>query len=304
MNTVRTTPDQMVVVGRRRPVPVHVREIWTYRELLWGLTHKELKVRYKHSVVGFAWSMIQPVFLLAIYSIAFSVLGAGFERFPIWLLCGLIVWTFVSTSLVTSVQSVTANAYLVSKVRFPRAVLPLATVGSAGVHLLLQLIAFGIVLAVSRHPVDWAYMWLLVPATLTAVLLCGAMALLLSASNVKSRDTQHLLDLAMLGWFWLTPIIYQYARVTTFLDSKGIAAGLALVNPFTPIIIAFQRAIYGTPSLTVGSDSAATQLALLPDESQWWYLRNLSVVAVVSLVMIVIALNVFDRAEANFAEDL
>lgn len=288
--------EEMIVVGRHRTIREHVTEIWRYRELLVGLTRKELKVRYKDSVLGFVWSMIQPVFLLAVYAVVFSILGAGFARFPIWLLCGLVLWNFVSTCLATSVQSITANAYLVSKVRFPRAVLPLSNVSAALVHLGLQLVALSIVLAVSRHGVAWDYVWLLVPAIITITTLCSALSVMLAALNVKARDTQHLLDLAMLAWFWLTPIIYEYARGASGIDGKGLPAGLMLINPITPVVICFQRALYGR--------SFVDQTLLLPDNGPLWYLRNVAIVFVVSVGLLCVALRAFDRAEANFAEDL
>lgn len=305
MSGVRITPDEMVIVGARRSLGRHISEIWAFRELLWGLTRKELKIRYKNSALGFVWSMVQPVFLLLIYSIAFSILGAGFKRFAIWLLCGLLVWNFVTTSLQTSVQAITANGYLVSKVRFPRAILPLSTVGAAALHFLLQLSAFAIVLAVMRHPVDWGYVPLVVPAALATLLFCSALSLLLSSLNVKSRDTQHLLDLAMLGWFWLSPIIYPYARAATSFARRGLPGSIGLFNPVTPILITFQRALYGVSNVLVDpANPTGPRQQLLPDESQWWYLRNIGIIAVVSLALMAYALNVFDRAEANFAEDL
>lgn len=288
--------SEMIVVGRRRSPKQHVLDLWGYRELLGGLVRKELKVRYKDSALGFVWSMIQPVFLLGVYSLVFSILGAGFEKFPIWLLSGLIVWTFVSTAMSTSVQSITANGYLVSKVRFPRAVLPLSNVGASAMHLGLQLLAMAGVLAVTAHPVAWGYLWLLPFAIATVALMASTCSLVLSALNVRARDTQHLLDLAMLGWFWLTPIIYDYHRVSTFLDRKGLPDWLSLLNPITDVIITFQRAIYGTDS--VGGRQ------LLPDDGPLWYLRNLAIVSLVSILTGALALNFFDRAEANFAEDL
>jgi ABC-2 type transport system permease protein len=133
-------------------------------------------------------------------------------------------------------------------------------------------------------------------STVAAVLLCAALALLLAALNVYARDTEHLLDLLILAWFWLTPILYQYARVTSWLTERNLPAYLAMVNPFTPLVITFQRAIYGT-------DSTDTVL-LLPDVDSWWYLRNVAVVAGVSIVLLLVALRLFDRAEANFAEAL
>ncbi len=296
MSTSRITPADLTVVGRRRPLGTHLREIWEYRELLAGLVRKELKVRYKNSVLGYVWSMVQPVFLLVVYSIVFSILGAGFHRFAIWLLCGLILWNFISTSFGTSVQSITSNAYLVSKVRFPRAILPLSCVGAALVHLGLQLIAFAGVLAVARHPVAWDYMWLLIPALFTVVILCAAGALFVATLNVKARDTQHLLELVILSWFWMTPIIYQYERAAAWFTDQGLGSAWVLINPATSIVISFQRAIYGVHTVD--------GIALLPDEGSLWYLRNLAIVSAVSAVLFCLALTYFDRAEANFAEDL
>ena len=294
----------MTVVGRKRRLGTHLREIWAFRELLAGLIRKELKVRYKNSILGFVWSMIQPVFLLVVYNIVFSILGEAFDRFPIWLLCGLVMWTFISTSFTTSVQSITANAYLVSKVRFPRAILPLSTVGAAAVHLALQMGAFAIVLVGFRHPVDWAYMWLLVPAIVTAIIFCAAGAVFLSALNVKARDTQHLLEILLLGWFWLTPMLYTWQRSASWLEGKGITTAIILINPITSVVITFQRAIYGVDTVVITGKAGPVAQQVLPNAEQLWYLRNLGIIALVSAILFGFALNYFDKAEANFAEDL
>ena len=134
----------------RRSALAHLREIVGYRELLVMLVRKELAVRYKNSVLGFTWSMLQPLFLLVVYTAVFAILGAGFARFAIWVLCGLLVWTLISSSMITATVSITSNASLVGKVKFPRAVLPLASVGGALVHFFLQIVAFAVVLA--GHP--------------------------------------------------------------------------------------------------------------------------------------------------------
>lgn len=294
----------MTVVGRKRRLGTHLREIWSFRELLAGLIRKELKVRYKNSILGFVWSMIQPVFLLVVYNIVFSILGEAFDRFPIWLLCGLVIWTFIATSFTTSVQSITANAYLVSKVRFPRAILPLSTVGAAAVHLALQMGAFAIVLVAAQHPVDWSYMWLLVPAIITAIIFCSAAAVFLSALNVKARDTQHLLEILLLGWFWLTPMLYTWQRSASWLKGEGVTSAVLLINPITSIVTTFQRAIYGVDTVVVPGEKGPVALQVLPNADQLWYLRNLGIVALVSAILFGLALNYFDKAEANFAEDL
>ncbi len=280
----------------RRSIPVHVREIFQFRELLVSLTRKELTVRYKHSRLGFLWSMIQPLFLLVVYTAVFTILGAGVPRFAIWLLCGLLIWTFASTALLTATISITGNASLVGKVKFPRAVLPLSTVGSSLIHFVLQSFAFALVLVVSRQHVDWAYMWLLPIAVLVAVLVVSGLALLLAPLNVMARDTMHLLDLLVLGWFWATPILYQYELVVPYLERRGLPGELLLLNPFTSIAITFQRAIYGT--------SEINGTALLPDQGPLWYLGALAFTGSIAILILAVALRLFDRAEATMAEAL
>jgi len=288
--------SELRIISARRSIPAHLGEIWAFRELLGGLIRKELKVRYKNSVLGFAWSMAQPVFLLVVYSFVFSILGAGFDGFAIWLLCGLVVWTLVSTTLLTSVQSITLNSNLVGKVPFPRAVLPLATFGSALVHFGLQFGTFAVIVLIAQHPVDLAYLWLLPIAVVVLSALLAAGALLLSVANVHARDTQHLLELALVAIFWINPIVYEYERAAQWFVDHDQPASMMLINPLTSIIITFQRAIYG--------EASVNGRPLLPDESVWWYLRNLCVVGAIAAALLALALWIFDRAEGNLAEVL
>lgn len=287
---------ELRLMSARRSVGAHLREIAGFRELVVMLTRKELTVRYQHSVLGFTWSMIQPLFLLIVYSVVFAILGAGFERFAIWVLCGLLVWTLVSTSLLSATQSITSNASLVGKVKFPRSVLPLASVGAALVHFCLQTVAFAGVLVVTWQPVDWSYVWLLPFALLTTVIVCAAMAMLLAPLNVYARDTTHLLELLVLGWFWVTPILYQYERAAGWFSRHGLGEWVLLANPVTPVVITFQRAIYGT--------STVDATPLLPTGGPFWYLGILAITASVWLVILAIALRAFDRADVHLAETL
>jgi len=283
-------------MSARRTVLGHLRELARYRELVAILTRKELTVRYQHSALGFTWSMVQPLFLLVVYSVVFAILGAGFERFAIWVLCGLLVWTLISTSLITATQSITSNASLVGKVKFPRAVLPLSSVSAACVHFGLQSVAFAVVLLVTRHPVDWAYLWLVPFALATAIVVCASLALLLAPLNVYARDTMHLLDLLVLGWFWVTPILYQYERAASWFANHGLGEWILLANPATPVVITFQRAIYGADH--------AGDVALLPDGGPFWYFGVLAVTAAAWTAVLAIALWVFDRADVHLAETL
>lgn len=284
----------------RRSALAHTRELFRYRELLVMLVRKELTVRYKNSVLGFTWSMLQPLFLLGVYTVVFSILGAGFERFAIWILCGLLVWTLISSSLTTSTVSITANAALVGKVRFPRAVLPLASVGASLVHFCLQFIALASVLAITRHSVDWAYVWLLPVALVTTLVICTACALMLAPLNVYARDTMHLLELLTLGWFWATPVLYHFGRANEFLVSQNVPDWLLYANPATPVVITFQRALYGVDRVGTGNDA----ISLLPHHGPVWYLGILAATTAIWLVVGYLALRLFDKADVNMAETL
>ncbi len=293
-------PDLRLVLPRRT-VRQHLVDVWKYRELWLQLVRKELHVRYQKSVLGFAWSMANPLFLLVVYSIVFGILGQSFSWFGIWLLAGILVWNFFATSLSTGTQAITANGYLVGKVNFPREVLPLASVGAAFVHFMLSSVLMVAVLSVTRFHVDWSYLWLTIPAIITLVVLAAAFAIFLSAINVYARDTTHLLELVLLAWFWLTPIIYRFELVTERLENGGTWEYIHLLNPIAPLLIAIQRGVYGEASIPDAGQPNGV-LRLLPDLSQWWYLRNIGIVFAVACVLLVAAIKVFDRAEANFAE--
>jgi ABC-2 type transport system permease protein len=301
--------QELHLVAPRQSVAAHLRDIWRFRELLRNLVRKELKVKYKNSALGFVWSMLNPLFLLVVYGIAFSILGASFTYFTIWLLIGLLVWNLFNVSILAGTVSITGNAYLVNKVRFPREVLPLASVGAALVHFFLQSMVLVAVLVVLRYNVDWAYVWLIPIALVTLLVFAGALAIIFSAMNVYLRDTGHLLELAMLAWFWLSPILYGYMLMANKIAEHGINGNILLANPVTPVLITFQRALYGKATIVKTATDPVTGKKvvtgfqqLLPPESVWWYLRNLGIILAVSIVLFLIAVKIFDRAEGNFAE--
>ena len=294
MATSSLSDHELQLVAPRQPVAAHLRDIWRFRELLRNLVRKELKVKYKNSALGFVWSMLNPLFLLLIYGVAFSILGTAFDYFTIWLLIGLLVWNLFNTSILAGTASITGNSYLVNKVRFPREVLPLASVGAALVHFFLQSLVLVVVLAVVRYNVDWAYVWLLPFALVTLLVFAAALAVIFSAMNVYLRDTGHWLELAMMAWFWLSPILYYYMLVADKLVERGLNGNLLLLNPVAAPLITFQRALYGT--------AAIPGKQLLPDGSPLWYFRNLGIVLAAGTVLFLIAIKIFDRAEGNFAE--
>ena len=287
------------VIEPRRSVARHLVELWTYRELLANLVRKELKVKYKNSTLGFAWSLLNPAMLMVVYTIVFQVvLGAGIPYFPIYLLSGLLAWNLFSSSLAGGTNSITGNHTLVNKVYFPREILPLAAVGANCVHFLLQATVLLATIAISPIDFDLAWLWMVIPAIAVLLIWASTLAIFLSAVNVYARDTQHLLELALLAWIWMTPIIYEYRLPAEKLTENGISTGVLLLNPMVSVVTAMQRALYGLH--TAEGAPAPT----LPEVGQWWYLRNLGVVGGVGIVLFILAMRYFNRVEGDFAEEL
>jgi ABC-2 type transport system permease protein len=296
----------------RRPTPMQrLRDLFEYRELLGNLVRKELKIKYKNSVLGFLWSLLNPALYLVVFYFVFQVvLGSGIPKFAIFLLCGLVPWNFFSAALGAGTTSITGNASLVGKVWFPREVLPIAAIGAALVHFFLQSIVLVLGLVVFGIAPNLGMLWLLVPALFVMILFLAGAALLLSAVNVYLRDTQHLLELLLLAWFWATPIVYTYFQIAAKLH--GFAFLYYLGNPMTSVVLTFQRVLYNRTSyttktiVTVGKKQIITHpvTPLIPNESMWWFARNLGIIAVMSAVLLFIALSVFGRLEDNFAEEI
>jgi ABC-2 type transport system permease protein len=283
-----------VVVSARPSLPTRLRRVWAYRELLVGLVRKELKVKYKNSVLGFAWSMLNPALYLVVFWFVFEkVMNNGVPRFPIFLLSGLLVWNLFSVALGSATGSMVDNAGLIKKVAFPREVLPLASVGAAVVHFFLQLVVLVLALIGFRNEVDLPYLALLPFALVVTVLLAAGIGVLLSALNVYLRDIKHIIDLLLLAWFWFTPIVWPFRSLA---ESGSTAESVTLLNPITPVVLAFQRALYARLDGQNGP--------ILPDWSVAHHLALLAGVGGFALVMLVLGEVVFGRLEGDFAEEL
>jgi ABC-2 type transport system permease protein len=270
-------------------------------ELLTQLVRKDLKVKYKNSALGFMWSLANPLLYLAVFYVVFSkILGNGVPNFAVLLMSGLLVWNFFNLATLNATGAVVGSANLVKKVRFPRIVLPMASVGFAGVHFVLQLVVLFAFMGVFYRDFVGGQLVLLAPALAVALLFTLAMALLASSLNVRFRDIEHLLEIALLAWFWLTPIVYQIALVRQKLTGHGLF-WLYMINPMTAVVAAMQRAIYRYPVATGGNGQPVEVLAA---DGYAFYLKWLGIAALVSLVLLGIGLWTFRRLEANFAEEL
>jgi ABC-2 type transport system permease protein len=277
----------------QRPGPLRrVGQVWRYRELLVNLTRKELKVKYKDSFLGFLWSLLNPLLYLVVFSIVFQgILGSAIPLFSIFLLSGLLAWNLFSTSLAGATGSIVGNAPLVQKVWFPREILPLAAIGASMIHFFLQLIVLAVALLAFQHQPAWLYLPLVLPALMVLLLWSAAIGVGLAAINVYMRDTQHLLELVILAWFWFTAIVYPLRTVT---DKLGEYSNLVFLNPMVIVVLTFQRAIYNPDP----------GLLLETDKSIAWFAGMLAISGLVALCALVGALLVFGRLEDNLGEEI
>ena len=267
--------------------------------MLVNLVRKELKVKYTASVLGAVWSLLNPVVFLVVFTFVVAVLGTLVPDFPVFLLSGLLAWNFFANSVQSGSRSVIDNANLVKKVAFPREILPFSSIGVAGFDFVLQSAVLLVVIAVTGHGFDIVALWLYPLAIVTLAVFSAALTLWASALNVRYRDVGHLLGLALLVWFWATPIVYQAAlverKIQGFLVLGVDAWVLYLLNPMTVIVLAFQRALYGVPA---GGEP------VLPDMSLGVLTALVLGVLAVSTAFLLLAWRAFFRRSGDFAEEL
>ena len=184
-------------------------DLYRYRELFGNLFRRDLQTRYKGSVLGVAWSLVNPLVLMGVYVLIFSTLwkaNVG-EHYPLYVLGGLTVWLFFSASLTMASRSLVDSAALVKKVRFPRQLVPLSIVATQVVTFAVMLVVVTVVdLIVIPDTRDT--FWLALPLSLVIVVLVGGFSLAVACANVVFRDVEHLIASVLLPWFFLTPVLW------------------------------------------------------------------------------------------------
>jgi ABC-2 type transport system permease protein len=185
------------------------RDTYRYRELIWALAVKELTIRYKRSILGFLWALLNPILFMLVLTVVFSkILMAAQPHYAIFLLSMLVPWTFFSQSLGYAAESIVGNADLIKKVRVAKLVFPVAAVVSNMINLMLSFIPLILIVLVMRHPFYWTWLFLPVPIAALAILTLGA-TFFFATANVYYRDVAHILQILLQVWFYITPIIYS-----------------------------------------------------------------------------------------------
>jgi len=238
----------LIVAGALRPAPLAVAaRLVRARGLVAVLVTRELKARYRGSVLGFLWSLANPLLLLAVYTLVFDVVfqprWEGAHPYAVFLLCALFPWMWLSGALVEGCGSLLANAGIIRKVAFPIEVLPVAAVLSGLIHFLLALPVLAVALLAARlwgHPVGgWTVLWLPAVVALQLPLLAGS-ALGLAALHVHFKDLRDLLQNLLTLGFFLTPVLYPMEAIS----AVPVAGWVVRVNPATPFMVAYRDILF------------------------------------------------------------
>ena len=218
-----------------------------YRELFGSLFRRDLRAKYKGSVLGLAWSLAHPVLLMLVYLVVFSLLlkiqTADHDHYWLFLLAGLPVWVFFATSLQSASRSLVENANLIRKVRFPRQLVPLSMVATQLVGFVVML-AIVVALSLVYVPEARDTVWLALPLAVLVVALVAGVALAVAALNALYRDVEHLVAALLLPWFFLTPVLYSLEGIPGVQDHPRLVDVIHYGNFVTPAVEALRDPIF------------------------------------------------------------
>lgn len=222
-----------------------IKEIFKFKNLVYNLVSRDLKVKYKGSILGFFWSLLNPLIMLVVYTVAFKyIIRIRVENFPLFFLCGFLPWTFLSLSLSMAVSSIKDNANLVKKVYFPREILPLSIVLSNLVQFLLTFVILIPALLLFKIKLGFPLLFLPLIILFQLAFTLG-LAFILAALNVFFSDVRHLLEIFLQIWFWLTPIIYPVSFVPERFQS------LYRLNPAVLFVESYRNALLYNEGLSL-----------------------------------------------------
>lgn len=216
-----------------------IKELYAYREMIVGLVRRDLRGRYKGSVLGFLWTFVNPLLQLVVYTMVFSVIMKnGIEKYYIYLFVGLVPWIFFSTSVTGGANSILSSKEMVKKIYFPREVLPISVVTSGFINMLFCFVIIFAALFISGIGINPVALLCLPIIMLVEYFLALGFALLSSALTVYFRDLEYILGIITMAWMYLTPVMYPETMVPESLQ------WILKINPMTSVIVAYRDILY------------------------------------------------------------
>jgi lipopolysaccharide transport system permease protein len=236
-----------------------LKELWAYRELLYVLAQRDIKVRYKQTVLGVAWAVIQPLATMLLFSLVFGRLAklpSDGLPYPIFVYAGLLPWTFFANAISTSGNSLVGQQHLISKVYFPRLIIPLSSIGTGLIDFAISaLIPLALMV---YYGIGWSFNLLAVPfLVVTVVFIALGVGTLLSALTVSYRDFRFVIPFMVQFWMWATPVVYP----ASLFPEKW--QWVLFLNPMAGLIEGFRSAFLGRPFDLVGIGISLTVAALV-----------------------------------------
>lgn len=254
-----------------------IKEVYDYREMLFNLVRKDLRTRYKGSLLGFLWTFLNPLLQLVVYTAVFStIMKVNIKDYDIFLFVALIPWTFFTASLQGGATSVVYGKDLIKKIYFPRIVLPLATVGAAFMNMVFSMVIVFIALFASGIGLSVYALYLPLIMVLEFIFVLG-LAILFAALDVYFRDLEHILGIVTMAWFYATPIVYSVDMV----PQKYL--GLFYLNPMTSIIGIYRDVLYYKQPPTF---------------------HHVRIILFWSVLIILVGVFVFNKLQKRFVEEL
>ncbi len=238
-------PDKPVVTieARKSWVPLNLRDLWAYRELLYFLMWRDIKVRYKQTALGAAWAVIQPLVSMLIFTYFFGKLAKVLTDgvpYPVFCYTALLLWTFFANGVTSGANSLIGNSNLITKVYFPRLIIPAAAVGAGLLDFAIASVLLAGLLVYYGFSVTWEYLMILPLVVLTTLAALGV-GIWFSALNVRYRDVRYALPFLIQIWFFVSPIIYPSSLVPE--EWRWVLN----LNPLTGLIESFRAALFASP---------------------------------------------------------
>jgi len=273
---VAATAVELVIKPRKGWHPVDLREVWVFRELLGFLIWRDIKIRYKQTILGGLWALLQPLIGMLVFSLVFNRV-ANFQGdgapYALFVFAGLVPWTFFTNGVSLASNSLVGSENMIRKTYFPRVLIPLAMIGALGLDMLIGLGFTGCLMAYYHWPITSALLWLPL-CVLGTIITCSSLGMILGALNVQYRDVKYVVPFVTQMALFLTPVIYPISHF------PAKYRFLLAINPMTGMIECFHHALLGSQ----------------PDWPMVWIAFS------ESAVLLVLALFFFRRLERNFAD--
>jgi len=290
----------VVLIDRQVGILPKLQELWSYRELVRNMVARDLKARYKGSVLGYFWSLLNPLLMMLVFWVVFSLLlNNSIRMFPVFLIVALLPWQFAVASVSGGMRSIIDNANLVKKVYFPREILPLTVVLSNLVNYILALPVMLLVMAAVQRielgqlNFSWTFAFLPVIVGIQVIFLIG-ISLLLSTTAVFFRDTTHIVDILLQLWIFLTPVFFAFEQIAT----ADQARVLRWINPMASIIDFYRDILYGQAAVVAAGEVAPVPVPGLPA------LDGVFRTLLTALVVLALGAYVFHRHSGRFGEEI